>query len=257
VCDVVGLGQEECISVGARDRTARFWKVIEESQLIFRGDGPSRSEGTPKAAKPAEGSIDRLVMVDEDTFVTGSDNGNIRLWSVHRKKPIFTVPLAHGMDDPQDAASAPDSNSDGARPQPRWITALTTVPYSDLVLSGSWDGQIRIWRISDDKRRIEPVTPDPVPAASRPLRGVVTDLAVFERGDRGQQGLSASLPPSPSSIALPRPEPKRDGGARRLSLRCLARSRRFRPNYIAKKRRIMAFMSDESIQCEYVNPSST
>src|SRR5207248_5560336 len=40
-------------------------------------------------------------------------------------------------------------------PQPRWITALATIPYSDVVLSGSWDGCIRVWRVSEDKKRLE------------------------------------------------------------------------------------------------------
>jgi len=40
---------------------------------------------------------------------------------------------------------------------PRWITALTTVPGTDIVLSGSWDGWIRAWKISEDKRVILPL----------------------------------------------------------------------------------------------------
>jgi ribosomal RNA-processing protein 9 len=32
--DIAALSQERCISVGARDRTARLWKVVEETQLV-------------------------------------------------------------------------------------------------------------------------------------------------------------------------------------------------------------------------------
>jgi len=80
-------------------------------------------------------------------------------------------------------------------PQPRWITALTTVPYSDVILSGSWDGAIRAWRVSDDKKKIESVgIVGTVPSTSddsnfRAARGVVNDISVFERGDRGKDGL--------------------------------------------------------------------
>lgn len=36
ILDVDALAQERCVSVGARDRTARLWKVAEETQLVFR-----------------------------------------------------------------------------------------------------------------------------------------------------------------------------------------------------------------------------
>jgi ribosomal RNA-processing protein 9 len=208
IVDIVGLASEKCISVGARDRSARVWKIIEENQLVFRGGGAGTKAEDGNVY--TEGSIDRVAMVDEETFVTGSDNGNICLWSVLRKKPIFTVPLAHGADEfPRD----PDEESEYGRPQARWITALATVPYSDMILSGSWDGVIRAWKISEDKRRIEsvgtvgPSIPtlsltngdstlqngtnhvDEVPGVTKPLRGIVNGIAVFERGDRGQDGL--------------------------------------------------------------------
>lgn len=228
VVDVAALAHERCVSVGARDRTARLWKVVEETQLVFRGGGggekKSKNVTTPTYA---EGSIDRVAMIDEEMFVTGSDNGSLSLWTLHKKKPIFTVPLAHGLDPPlrPDEASA-DVNPDPvvpSPPQPRWITALATIPYSDVILSGSWDGHIRAWKVSEDKRRIEAlgvvgVPRDPAPVANgvdgnhtdgdhdvstvppvqtaeegsgeHPVvRGVINDISVFERGDRGKDGI--------------------------------------------------------------------
>lgn len=213
VVDVATLGREQCVSVGARDRTARLWKVVEETQLVFRGGGSGGSEKKRQVdlASPfyAEGSIDRVAMIDEETFVSGSDNGNLSLWTLHKKKPIYTVPLAHGLDPlltPKEAFAEerPEQKVPGA-PQPRWITALATVPYSDLILSGSWDGEIRVWRVSEDKRRIEavgtigdakekPSTADKGAAATEMtvntfVRGIINDIEVFERGDRGKGGL--------------------------------------------------------------------
>ncbi|KAI9870852.1 MAG: pre-rRNA processing protein, partial [Pleopsidium flavum] len=100
VVDVAALAQERCISVGARDRTARLWKVVEETQLVFRGGGGGgeKKSKNPNARTYAEGSIDRVAMIDEEMFVTGSDNGSICLWTLHKKKPVFTLPLAHGLD---------------------------------------------------------------------------------------------------------------------------------------------------------------
>ncbi|ROW08826.1 hypothetical protein VMCG_02743 [Cytospora schulzeri] len=167
VVDIDALAHERCISVGARDRTARLWKVAEETQLVFRGGGPGSSEKKKdKAAltidpksNAHEGSMDRIAMLDEELFVTGSDNGSIALWSTQKKKPLFTLPRAHGVEpaltlekasgekDPDPAVIPP--------PQPRWITALKAIPYSDIILSGSWDGYVRVWKLSEDKRRIE------------------------------------------------------------------------------------------------------
>ncbi|CAO1596562.1 pre-rRNA processing protein [Xanthoria calcicola] len=227
VVDIAALSLEQCVSVGARDRTARLWKVVEESQLVFRGGGTSdkrklnprvgltNGEMATVRTSYAEGSIDRVAMIDEETFVTGSDNGSISLWSLHKKKPVFTVPVAHGLDPalrPEEASAeeVPNSKVPGA-PQPRWITALATVPYSDLILSGSWDGRLRAWKISEDKKRLEVVgvlgeahaeaerddnvnvleTRDGEPPEDREtsVRGIINDIEIFERGDRGKDGL--------------------------------------------------------------------
>lgn len=232
VVDVAALAQERCVSVGARDRTARLWKVAEETQLVFRGGGSGSGvtkTNDDKTIKPpanrkfAEGSIDRISMIDEETFITGSDNGSLSLWSIHKKKPIFTVPLAHGLDPPLTpdeyfAEKIPDPNQRLPEPQPRWITALTTVPYSDLILSGSWDGHVRVWKVSQDKKRLEKLgiigrqqqqqqatsnqeenagdnnnddeeEGGEVGGVGQEVRGVINDLAVFERGERGKDGL--------------------------------------------------------------------
>ncbi|EPE32909.1 WD40 repeat-like protein [Glarea lozoyensis ATCC 20868] len=205
VVDIAALAQERCISVGARDRTARLWKVVEETQLVFRGGGgEKKSRSGPRVL---EGSMDRVAMIDEETFVTGGDNGCISLWVIHKKKPIFTLPQAHGMDPAlqPDEASAEVKPSDDIvpAPQPRWITALVTIPYSDVILSGSWDGQLRAWRLSDDKKKLEPlggvgsnfgtqVNGQELKnghANEKPVvKGVINDISVFERGDRGKDG---------------------------------------------------------------------
>jgi ribosomal RNA-processing protein 9 len=226
VVDIASLAQERCISVGARDRTARLWKVVEETQLVFRGGGEGKKA---RSGKVMEGSMDRIAMIDEEMFVTGSDNGSLALWVIHKKKPIFTFPLAHGMEPAlqPDEASA-ETNPDLAivpAPQPRWITALATIPYSDVILSGSWDGQLRAWKVSDDRKKIESLGvvgsakfPHGLPASDtlkvvegedadsgigmgeispafisreQPeavAKGVINDISVFERGERGKEG---------------------------------------------------------------------
>ncbi|KAK8202927.1 WD40-repeat-containing domain protein [Phyllosticta capitalensis] len=202
VLDIGALAQERCVSVGSRDRTARLWKVVEESQLVFRGGGSSEKRmAKGQAGAHAEGSIDKIAMVDEDTFVTGSDNGSISLWSVHKKKPVFTLPMAHGLDPPmkpEEVHADADVNDEAWVPPqtPRWITALATIPYTDVILSGSWDGWVRAWKVSEDGKRLEAIGTvgatngaAETTTAEENVRGVINDLSIFERGDGGKDGV--------------------------------------------------------------------
>lgn len=203
--DIDALAQERCVSVGARDRTARLWKVIEETQLVFRGGAVDKKgkPGVDPRSMLQEGSMDRIAMIDDDLFVTGSDNGAISLWSVTKKKPVYIESLAHGLDPPlrpdEASGSINPKNDVVPAPTPRWITALKTIPYSDVFFSGSWDGVVRAWRLSEDKRKIEPlgvlsqgqangVVNGDTPAL-KPILGIINDIAVFERGDRAKDGV--------------------------------------------------------------------
>ncbi|PWN38270.1 WD40 repeat-like protein [Meira miltonrushii] len=151
------LRGEVAVSAGARDRTCRWWKVRDESQLVFRGGAKSRmrdvleggdimeeeqEEGGPIARSERkqliEGSIDAVAMIDEHTFLSGGDTGTISLWSLAKKKPVFTFSAAHGF----------EQGPEGTEQQPRWITSLTCLPYGDVFASGSWDGSIRLWKLS-------------------------------------------------------------------------------------------------------------
>lgn len=259
VVDIDALAQERCVSVGARDRTARLWKVVEETQLVFRGGGSGLSEkkqqpnttdaGLDPKSNAHEGSMDCIAMLDEELFVTGSDNGSLALWSTQKKKPLFVLPHAHGIEPPLPLEKASAEKHPDPKvippPQPRWITALKTIPYSDVILSGSWDGYVRVWKLSEDKRRIDrvgvlgatseedgailshhpqpqfpqaqtavngvnghkddstPASPSstkqteksskedsPTPdSALGFVKGIVNDISIFERGEKGKDGL--------------------------------------------------------------------
>lgn len=225
VSGVAALTIDEALSVGARDRTARLWKVVDESQLVFRG-------GSSKSAAYKENNIDCIAALPPAHFVTGSDSGSISLWSIHKKKPLYTIAQAHGVDpvppldelSPEVDRETAARNARHMRPTPRWITALATLPGTDIVLSGSWDGWIRAWRISEDKRTIIPLgaigagssgqsTPDTpsqqlnqslandtssemdIEGQSKPeplVKGVINDIAVFERRPESDQPESKS-----------------------------------------------------------------
>jgi ribosomal RNA-processing protein 9 len=170
--------------------------VVEETQLVFRGGGSSSKKSSKQSAPVLEGSMDRVAMIDEELFITGGDNGSLSLWSINKKKPIFTLPVAHG----REPAPTDDERFEGANPepgviardQPRWITALRTVPYSDVVLSGSWDGWIRAWKVSADKKKLEEVgaIASHGKDGQELIRGIINDIALYERGERAKDGLS-------------------------------------------------------------------
>jgi ribosomal RNA-processing protein 9 len=170
------LRGENCVSVGSRDKTLRYWKIADETQIVLRGGGRSRirevleggllgddegddvnedgteleSKGKGKAKEERqfiEGSLECVAMVDETTFLSGGDSGyvfcqpiryfiltctifrSICLWSLHRKKPVFIEGVAHGFNETH-------SESEGIIRTPRWITALASLRYSNLFMSG-------------------------------------------------------------------------------------------------------------------------
>ena len=90
------LMRETAVSVGGRDKSVRFWKIPEESQLVFRGgartswedaldgadlgegmevDGAGRRKKNRTHESFIEGSVECVAMIDETTFVSGGDSG--------------------------------------------------------------------------------------------------------------------------------------------------------------------------------------
>ncbi|CAM9408927.1 unnamed protein product [Scytosiphon promiscuus] len=140
--------RKERVVTGGRDRTVRLWKVLEDSHLVFRPVGG--------------GSIDCVRMLNEDWFTTGGEDGSLALWFAMKKKPAVLVPAAHGY------------SSAGV---PRWISAIGCLKQSDLVVSGSNDGLIRLWRADVEARSVEQQV------ATVPLEGFVNGLAVSSKGN--------------------------------------------------------------------------
>uniref|UniRef100_S4PWU3 U3 small nucleolar RNA-interacting protein 2 n=1 Tax=Pararge aegeria TaxID=116150 RepID=S4PWU3_9NEOP len=126
ITSIDALTRERAVTSGGRDTTIRIWKIVEESQLIFNGP---------------VGSVDEVKLLDEEHFVSGSDNGSICLWSVLKKKPLCTVTEAHGL----------ENNV------PRWIICLGTLLNSDIFASGSYDNEIRLWKVADAYKNIVPM----------------------------------------------------------------------------------------------------
>jgi ribosomal RNA-processing protein 9 len=123
---LAAFSKERCVTVGS-DRTLRVWKILQESQLVFRGH---------------KASIDCLAMLDESWFITGSQDGAVALWSATRKRPHAVVPSAH---------KTPLGNGG-------WVSACAALPLTDLVATGACDGSVRLWRADRKQGRLVPAT---------------------------------------------------------------------------------------------------
>jgi len=146
------IGCIDAFLEGSRGVSTRFFRGGGRSRLreVLEGgldeEEEANADESTKAAKRneaksfIEGSIDCVAMVDENTFVSGGDSGTIALWITQKKKPVYTVPLAHGLEQHH-------SETEGIIETPYWITSLACLPYSDVMVSGSWDGRIRIWKL--------------------------------------------------------------------------------------------------------------
>ncbi|KAG2134111.1 WD40 repeat-like protein [Suillus clintonianus] len=215
------LRGETAVTAGARDRTIRFWKIADESQLVFRGggksairelleggafeghedeehvdgmkvDGPKSNKGKDKMkeSKYAEGSIECVALIDETTFVSGGDTGSICLWNTQKKKPVYTQTLCHGFHEVQ-------SSTEGLVRTPRWITAVASLRYSDMFVSGSWDGEVRLWKLDQKLRSFSLVGSIPAPGVVNSLQ-----LLVLPRGalDNAPWREKEQRPPTKSPV---------------------------------------------------------
>lgn len=103
------LSRERAITSGGYDGTIRIWKIVEESQLIFNLHNVGNS-------------IDVVKLINEENFFSGGDDGQLCVWGCLKKKPLCSVPEAHGRD---------ETNG-----QPMWISSIATLLNTDLVASG-------------------------------------------------------------------------------------------------------------------------
>lgn len=104
----------------SQDLSVRFWKITQDSQLVF---------STVHTA-----SVDCVKFIDESHFVSGAEDGMIKLWNTRKKKPVFQI----------DAAECHNKN---------WITAIGRLENSDVFATGA-KGDIKIWKIDTKTKKI-------------------------------------------------------------------------------------------------------
>ncbi|XP_064476057.1 U3 small nucleolar RNA-interacting protein 2-like [Ornithodoros turicata] len=138
--------RDRALTSGGRDNTLRIWKVVEESQLIFQSHNCS---------------IDCVAMINELHFVSGADDGSLSLWTAMKKKPTCVVKEAHGRDNDQ----------------PYWIVSVAALRCTDFVASGSWSGEIKLWKCGEEYKSLHHIFSVPMP-------GFVNTLQVSNSGTR-------------------------------------------------------------------------
>ncbi|XP_062537695.1 U3 small nucleolar RNA-interacting protein 2 [Armigeres subalbatus] len=134
VTSIDALSRERAITSGGSDCSIRIWKIVEESQLVYN-------------CPPSVDSIECVKLIGDEHFLSCGTDGSLSVWSSGKKKPMHTVPLAHGK----------TTNGEA-----NWITAIASLLNTDVIASGSCDGFVRVWRLVGAGKTIEPLMEIPV-----------------------------------------------------------------------------------------------
>lgn len=113
--------KERPVSVG-EDRTARAWKLSEDSHLIFRGGAKVQF-------------AECVSVINDDWFLTGHQGGHVSLWFAEKKRAVSFVEHAHGADD------------GGAGNLDRSVVSVASLRMGDVAATGSYDGFLRLWKV--------------------------------------------------------------------------------------------------------------
>ena len=155
ICGIDCGSRERCITVGGRDATARLWKIVEESQLVFNGP---------------QSSLDCVKLLNEEHWVTAGEDGHLAVWGVQKKKPLALVSrqdwlfhfysifsfmtslviLSVACCNDYEMSLSKVQQSHGKDPSnedPHWVSAVATLTNTDTVITGSRDGWLRVWQV--------------------------------------------------------------------------------------------------------------
>ncbi|XP_058129711.1 U3 small nucleolar RNA-interacting protein 2 [Anopheles ziemanni] len=132
VSGIDALSIERIVTSGGMDQSLRVWKVAEETQLVYNA---------------LTEDFSAVKFVNTELFISGSIEGSLCLWSCAKKKPLHRIVLAHGEEDVG---------------HPNWISSVGVLANSDVIASGSCDGFVRVWKLANKRRSIEPLLTIPV-----------------------------------------------------------------------------------------------
>ncbi|KAE8658900.1 U3 snoRNP-associated protein-like YAO [Hibiscus syriacus] len=200
------LRKERVLTVG-RDRCMMLFKVLDQSRLVFR---------------PPPTSLECCCFINNDEFLSGSDDGSIQLWNVLRKKPVYVVRNVHALlpvgqnveqngseNIPDNGLENDDHKIEGYNCSSTysWVSSINVCRGTDLVSSGAGNGCVRLWAVENGKKDIRPLY-------DIPLVGFVNSLAFAKSGQFlvagvGQEprlGRWGRLPAARNGVAIQRLE---------------------------------------------------
>ena len=93
----------------------------------------------------------KRVFRKSDRFSFLVDLRSIALWSMSKRRPLFNLPRAHPL------TSIDSSLIPSSVPEAFWITALGALRYTDLLASGSFNGEIHLWRSTPEFNHLSPL----------------------------------------------------------------------------------------------------
>jgi len=117
ITDIDCFHKERCLT-SSLDKTVRLWKIPEQSQLVFSG---------------ATDAQDCVAFLTNEYWISGGQSGTLYLWNIKKKKPVKIIPQAHG---PNQTFS---------------ISSIASVPFSDIIATGSCSGFIKLWTWEKDE----------------------------------------------------------------------------------------------------------
>lgn len=129
------------------DRSVKVWNLDDMAyveSLFGHQNGITSIDALSRERAITSGGFDgtiRVWKIVEESH--GSDDGSLCIWGSHKKKPLCSVSEAHGKDDSND--------------EPNWITSIATFLNTDLVASGSKNGEIKLWRCGDSFKSLHPL----------------------------------------------------------------------------------------------------
>uniref|UniRef100_A0A914HGP2 Uncharacterized protein n=1 Tax=Globodera rostochiensis TaxID=31243 RepID=A0A914HGP2_GLORO len=178
------------LSCGGMDKTCRLFKVLEDSHLVFNGfascvsidcvalineehfvsgsvDG-SLYVWTTSRKKPvcvrrnAHNAVAAMAPHQTDAGTGPTPSATVVDEQPPTNPPVAVAAVPSSSSSSQSTAAAavvvPSCTSSSSSVVPcRWICAVATLPYTDLVASGSADGWLRLWCIGQNYKSVEPV----------------------------------------------------------------------------------------------------